>query len=116
MVHVLGIRSNLILIVFIIENHRTVLGEPSMSPCNFPQCPHEPSEAESKEKNGAYDPMPELTVTSPYVDSRVDRLQHMTMGNPMPESTLTLCQRRLYPPARDLGFGLSPPTREYWII
>ncbi len=30
-----------------------------------------------------------------------------TMGNTMPESTLTLCQSRLYPPVRDLGFGLS---------
>ncbi len=24
----------------------------------------------------------------------------------MPESTLTLCQSRLYPPVRDFGFGL----------
>jgi hypothetical protein len=24
----------------------------------------------------------------------------------MPESTLTLCQRQLYAPVRDLGFGL----------
>jgi hypothetical protein len=31
------------------------------------------------------------------------------MVNPMPESTLTLCQSLLYPPVRDLGFGL-------WII
>ena len=29
------------------------------------------------------------------------------MGNPMPESTLILCQSRLYPPVRDLGFGHS---------
>jgi hypothetical protein len=28
------------------------------------------------------------------------------MGNPIPESTLTLCQSRLYPPIRDFGFGL----------
>jgi hypothetical protein len=28
------------------------------------------------------------------------------MGNPMPESTLTLCQSRLYPPVRDFEFGL----------
>ncbi len=35
-------------------------------------------EAESKEKPGVWDPMPELTLTSPYVDSRVDyKLQHM---------------------------------------
>jgi hypothetical protein len=29
-----------------------------------------------------------------------------TMGNPMPESFLTLCQSRLYLPVRDIGFGL----------
>jgi len=29
-----------------------------------------------------------------------------TMGNPMPESALTLCQSRLYSPVRGLGFGL----------
>jgi hypothetical protein len=27
----------------------------------------------------------------------------------MAESTLTLCQSRLYPPVRDLGFGRGPP-------
>ncbi len=32
------------------------------------------------------------------------RLQHM--GNPMPESTVTLCQSRLYPPVRGWEFGL----------
>ncbi len=42
------------------------------------------------------------------------RLQHIYHGqpyakvdlNPMPESTLTLCQSRLFPPVRDFGFGL----------
>jgi hypothetical protein len=44
------------------------------------------------------------------------RLQHIYHGigqpyarvdlNPMPESTLTLCQSRLYPPFRGFGFGL----------
>jgi hypothetical protein len=29
-----------------------------------------------------------------------------TMGNPMPGSTLALCQSRLYPPVRNFGFGL----------
>ncbi len=54
------------------------------------------SEAESKEKHGVWDPMPELTIiTSPYVDSDT-----FTMGNPMPESTLTLCQSQLFPPVR----------------
>jgi hypothetical protein len=28
------------------------------------------------------------------------------MDNSVPESTLTLCQSRLYPQVRDLGFGL----------
>ncbi len=53
--------------------------------------------AESKEKHGVWDPMPELTITSLYA---------------APESTPThlpwetLCQSRLYPPVRDFGFGL----------
>jgi hypothetical protein len=29
-------------------------------------------EAQSEEKHGVWDPMPELTITSPYVHSRVD--------------------------------------------
>ncbi len=47
----------------------------------------------------------ELIITSPYayVNSRVDS-NTFTMGNPMPESTLTICQSRLYPPVRDSGF------------
>ncbi len=64
------------------------------------------TEAESKEKHGVWDPMPELTIASPYVHSRVDS-NTFTLGNPMPESTLTLCQIRLYPPVRDFGFSLS---------
>jgi hypothetical protein len=43
------------------------------------------------------------------------RLQHIYHGqpyarvdlNPTPELTLTLCQSHLYPPVRDVGFGLS---------
>ncbi len=50
--------------------------------------------------------MPELTLTSPDVHSRVDS-NTLTLGKPMPESTLTLCQSRLYPPVRDFRFGLS---------
>ncbi len=49
------------------------------------------SEAESKEKHGEWDPMP-LTITSPSVDSRVD-YNTFTMGNPMPEPTLSPSQR-----------------------
>jgi hypothetical protein len=58
------------------------------------------SEAESKEKHGVWDPIPELTITSRYVHARVDS-NTFTMGNPMPESTLTLWQCRLYPLDRD---------------
>jgi hypothetical protein len=43
--------------------------------------------------------MPELTTISPYVDSVSTH-----MGNPMPESTLTLCHSQLCPPVRDLEF------------
>ncbi len=52
------------------------------------------TEAESKEKHGVWDPT-----------ARVDS-NTFTMGSPMPESTFTLCQSRLYPPVRDFGFGL----------
>ncbi len=45
--------------------------------------------------------MPELTVTSPNVDTNTC----LPLANPMPE-TLTLCQSRLYLPVRRLGFGL----------
>jgi hypothetical protein len=70
-----------------------------------PPFPPTTTEAESKEKHGVWDPMPELTITSPY--ARVDS-NTFTMGNPMPESTLTLCQSRL--PVRDFGFGLRTQT------
>ncbi len=46
--------------------------------------------------------MPELTITSSYVDSDT-----FTTGNLMPESTLTLRQSQLYPSVRDFGFGLK---------
>jgi hypothetical protein len=49
--------------------------------------------------------MPELTITSTYVLS-TDDSNTFTMGNPMPESTLTLCQNQFYPPFRVFGFGL----------
>jgi hypothetical protein len=39
-------------------------------------------EAEPKEKHGGWDPMPELTVTSPYVHYRVDSMQHIYNGQP----------------------------------
>jgi hypothetical protein len=43
------------------------------------------AEAEFIEKHGVWDPLPELTITSPYVNSRVDL-------NPMTESTLSPSQ------------------------
>jgi hypothetical protein len=55
--------------------------------------------------------MPELTITSPYVHSRVD-YNTFTTGNPMPESTLTLCQSRPYPFAR---VAYIPPSQGLWI-
>jgi hypothetical protein len=42
--------------------------------------------------------MPELTMTSPYVHSRID--QHMYHGE-------ILCQSRLYPSVMDYKFGHS---------
>ncbi len=65
-----------------------------------PHCFHPPSffmfqRPNPKKKYGVWDPMPELTITPPHVNSRVDS-NTFTMGNPMPESTLTLCQSRLW--------------------
>jgi hypothetical protein len=56
--------------------------------------------------------MPKLTITSPNVHSRVDS-NTFTMGNSMPESTLTLCQSRQYLPVRDFGFTIAS---EVWIF
>jgi hypothetical protein len=50
--------------------------------------------------------IPELTINSTYVHySRVGS-NTFTVGNPMPESTLTLCHSQLYPPVRDFRFSL----------
>ncbi len=46
-------------------------------------------EAESREKHGGWDPIPEVTFTSPYFHSRVDS-NTFFMGNSKPESTSTL--------------------------
>ncbi len=67
--------------------------------------PTDKAEAESKEKHDVSDPLPELTITSPCVHSRVHS-NTFTMGNHVPESIFTLCQGRFYPPVRHLGFGL----------
>jgi hypothetical protein len=71
-------------------------------PC-LPPLPSANPEAESKEKHGGRDPIPDLTMAP-----LQSRLQHNYYGqpyarvdlNPMPESTLQ------YSPVRDFGFGL----------
>jgi hypothetical protein len=61
--------------------------------------------AESKEKNGVWEePMPELTLTSPYVHTRVDS-NIFTMGNSMPESTLSPSDGLWIWPKRYYSFG-----------
>ncbi len=57
------------------------------------------------EKHGVWGPVLELTITSPYVQSR-DNSNTFTTGNPMPESTLTLCQSTLFP-SQGLGIFVS---------
>ena len=52
------------------------------------QCSGPCTEAESKIKHAVWDARPELIITSPYV-----HFNTVTMGNPMPESTLTLYAR-----------------------
>ncbi len=55
------------------------------------------SEAESKEKHVVLDPMPELTITSPYFQSRVDSNHR----HPIPESTFSPSQ----------GLWIGPPGK-----
>jgi hypothetical protein len=68
------------------------------------------TEAESKKKQGVWDPMPELTLSSPYVHYRVDS-NSFNMGNPMKELTLTLCQRRHDP----MPESTLSPSPALWI-
>ncbi len=50
-------------------------------------CTGRPSEAESKEKHGVWDPVLELSVTSPCISKSES---NVTVNlNPMPESTLS---------------------------
>jgi hypothetical protein len=54
------------------------------------------AEAEFKEKHGVWDPVSELSITSPYVHSRVESNTFTSARvdlNPMPESTLSPCQQ-----------------------
>jgi hypothetical protein len=60
-------------------------------------------EAKSKEKTwymGPYGGV-DYNLTLCSLDSNT-----FTMGSPLPEPTLTLCQSRLYTPIRDFGFCL----------
>jgi hypothetical protein len=58
------------------------------------------------------------TIASPYVHCRVDSTT-FTMGNPMPESTLSLCQSRPYPYARvdliPMPESTLSPSQGLWI-
>jgi hypothetical protein len=63
-------------------------------------------ESESKENHGVWDPMPEITIISPYVHSRVDS-NTLTMGNPMPESTLTPMPESPMPKSFDFASGID---------
>jgi hypothetical protein len=56
--------------------------------------------AESKEKRGVWDPMPELTVTSFTLCPLQSRLQNIYYGQPYAKVDSS-------PPVRDFGFGLS---------
>ncbi len=81
--------------------------------------PRDWSEAESKDKQGACDPMLELTITSIY--PLQSPLQHIYHGqpyarvdhNPMPESTLSPSQGLwIWPLKNALPRGEQPPTDE----
>jgi hypothetical protein len=60
------------------------------------------AEAESRECMGPY----------AVVDYNLHVDNACTMGNPLPESTLTLYQSRLKPPVRDFGFDICTATDE----
>jgi hypothetical protein len=59
--------------------------------CSFVESRVPVPEAGSKGKHGVWDPIPELTKTSPYVPSRED-FNTFIMGNHMPKSTLSPSQ------------------------
>ncbi len=73
----------------------------------LPSCASTFSQANPK-KNMVYGTLCQLTITTPYVDFRVDyNTFTMDIGQPYAtESTLSLHQSRLYPSVRDLGFDL----------
>ncbi len=90
------------------------LGTPENGKCKYDVyytfpcfCLHvqRPNPKKNKMCMGPYDGVDYSLTNSPYVHSRVDS-NTFTMDNPMPESTLTLCQVPFYPTVRDFGFGL----------
>jgi hypothetical protein len=73
------------------------------------------SEAEFKDKHGVWDPIPWLST----LFRLQDRLQHIYHGIGQPYAKVDLnptCQGRLYPPVRDLGFGLWYISRESAVV
>ncbi len=56
-------------------------------------------------KYGVWDPVNDYNLTLFPLQSRLDS-NTLTMGLPMPELTLTLCQSRLFSPVKDFEFGL----------
>ncbi len=70
------------------------------------------SEAESKEKHGVWDPMPELTIPSTLCPLQ-SRFQHIYHGQPYARVDLNSYARvDFIPPVRDFGFGLIESIEE----
>ncbi len=63
-----------------------------------------------KKNLGYMGPHAGVDYTSPYGPIPESTPNTFTMGNPIPELTLTICQSRLYPPVKDFGFGLNVPN------
>ncbi len=70
------------------------------------------SETVFKEKRGVWDPMPEFTVTSPYVDFRSpgSTPTHGALGNPMPESASSPSQGLRICPQPTFMFSTDIPS------
>jgi hypothetical protein len=69
-------------------------------------------EAGSKEKYGVWDPMPELTITSPYVHFTESHPTHLLM-----DIGATLCQSHFIPQSGtlDLASGVSANETNNWM-
>jgi hypothetical protein len=72
------------------------------------------SEAESKEKHGVWNPMPELTMYSPYVHSRVDFNTFTTgIGSPYARVSLTYARVDFIPQSGSLDWALDCGLTNY---